>query len=80
MTIGWNSETSRRAIKELWPCLSCNKGQGAIEELLGAYLAALDGRLPPPDGRGCRFLPARCCRQPPPSGERGRAAVEAIVA
>jgi hypothetical protein len=51
----------------------------ATEEVLGTYLAALDGRLPRPDERPVKFMPARCCRQPPPSGERGKQLVEAMV-
>jgi len=58
------------------PCLSCSRGQRAINEVIVIYLRALNGAPPPePDGRAMRFLPRTCCRQPP-----AKADAKALVA
>jgi hypothetical protein len=54
----------RRTIEKLFPCLSCARGGGAIEECISVYLQALHGQLPKRDDRGLRFLPKTCCKQP----------------
>jgi hypothetical protein len=43
------------------PCLACDRGERAVLEVIGIYLLAMNGQLPPKlDGQ---LLPKTCCRR-----------------
>jgi hypothetical protein len=46
------------------PCLSCEHGAKAVEEVAAVFLDAMHGSQPPrTSDRPWRFLPKACCRQ-----------------